>query len=266
MGFVKTAEEVKEIQKLLADGRFTTEGVTVEFETTPEFVRSVLAPCFEPAETPTAYANISRWQSAMCGEFECAIVFLRCRYKEHEGTTMLWILVSGDMPVTIGREMWGEPKKTGNAQVYMDGHEFYGFAERNGTRLIEISAEFGENIGPVTFESLDFELKATPHVSGYGLQDDVILTCMQNREDYRVRREGQATLKLAGTPWDPLDTIPVVSVGKAYYSQGDSSWIVPWFDRLPEPDAYLPFIYGQKYDDFRLFPVAPRYRKDQRNG
>lgn len=261
MGFVKTAEEVKEIQRLLADGKFTTEGVTIEFETTPEFVRSVLAPCFEPAGQPIAYANISRWQSAMCGEFECAIVFLKCRYKEHEGTTMLWIVVSGDMPVTIGREMWGEPKKTGSAQVYMDGHEFYGYAERNGKRLIEISAEFGENIGPVVYQSLDFELKATPHVSGYGLQDDVVLTCMKNTENYSVRREGSGQLKFSGTEMDPLDSIPVVSVGKAYYSQGESSWIVPWFDTLPDRDAYLPFIYGQKYDDFRLFPQVARFKK-----
>lgn len=260
MGFVKTAEEVKEIQKLLADGKFTTEGVTVEFETTPEFVRSVLAPCFEPGDTPTAYVNISKWQSAMCGEFDCAIVFLKCRYKEHEGTTMLWIIVSGDMPVTIGREMWGEPKKTGTTQIYMDGHQFYGFAERNGQRLIEISAEFGDDQGPVSFEGLDFELKASPHVKGIGLQDKVILTCMKNMENYRVRREGTATLKLTGNEFDPLETIPVISVGKAYYSQGESSWVVPWFDTLENPDAYVPFIYGQKFDDFRQFHRAKRFK------
>ena len=34
----------------------------------------------------------------------------------------------------------------------------------------------------------------------------------------------------------------------------------------PDRDAYLPFIYGQKYDDFRLFPVAPRYRKKSIQG
>lgn len=130
----------------------------------------------------------------MCGEFDCTIVFLKCRYKEYEGTTMLLIIVSGDMPVTIGREMWGEPKKTGTTQVYMDGHQLYGFAERNGNEF------------------------------------------------------------------DPLDTIPVVSVGKATYSQGESSWVVPWFDTLENPDAYVPFIYGQKFGDFRLFHKAKRFQ------
>ena len=66
MSFVKTAEQVREIEDLMARGQFTTESVTVEFTTTKEFVRSVLAPCFEPADEPIAYANVSRWQSALC--------------------------------------------------------------------------------------------------------------------------------------------------------------------------------------------------------
>ena len=46
MGFVKTPEEVKEIQALLSKGRFTVESVSIEFETTFEFLRKVLPPCF----------------------------------------------------------------------------------------------------------------------------------------------------------------------------------------------------------------------------
>jgi acetoacetate decarboxylase len=260
MSFVKTAEEVKEIQKVLADGLFTTEGVTVEIETTKEFIRSVLPPCFEPGEKPLAFVNVSRWQSAMCGEFDCAMITLSCKYKGQEGTTMIWIVISGDMPVTIGRELWGEPKKTGAAQVYLDGHQAYGYAERNGVRLIEISAEFGPDLGHFDNVGFDFELKASPHVSGYGLQNDVVLTCLQYHENYRVRREGSAKLKMIDGEFDPLGSIPIVSIGKAYYSQGESSWTVPWHDVLEDRDSYLPFIYGQKYDDFRLFRKAARFK------
>ncbi|WP_143494544.1 MULTISPECIES: hypothetical protein [unclassified Pseudomonas] len=60
---------------------------------------------------------------------------------------------------------------------------------------------------------------------------------MKNIENYRVCREGTATLKLAGNEFDPLDSIPLVSVGKARYSQGESSGVVPWFDTLENPDA-----------------------------
>ncbi|AFL50320.1 acetoacetate decarboxylase [Sinorhizobium fredii] len=261
MSFVKTAEQVKEIEDLMARGQFTTESVTVEFTTTKEFVRSVLAPCFEPADEPIAYANVSRWQSALCGEFDCGIIYLKCKYGEHEGTTMLTLFVSGDSPVTIGRELWGEGKKLGTAQLYFDGQQAYGYSERNGVRLIEINAEFGPDLGPTkSNNSLDFELKAQPHPSGRGFQNGVNLVCLQIEEDYRVTREGTATLKLAGSPFDPLDTIPVVSVGKAYYAEGASCWTVPFVHELENPDAYKPFIFGQKYDDFRLFPKAARFK------
>ncbi len=259
MSFVKTPAELAEIQRMLAEGKCTSEGISVEFETTPEFLRSVLPPCFDMPEKPTAFANISRWQSALCGEYDCGIIFLNCRYKGVEGTTILWIVVTGDMPVTIGREMWGEPKKTGIANVYVDGHEFYGYAERNGQRLIEISADLGPDKGPFKNKGFDFELKATPHVTGIGLQDEVIMTCLEYTEDFRVRRDAKATLKFSGSELDPLHTIPVVQVISAAYSQGESSWTVPWFEKLSDSDAYLPFIYGQKFDDFRLFHRAKRF-------
>ena len=261
MSFVKTAEQVREIEDLMARGQFTTESVTVEFTTTKEFVRSVLAPCFEPADEPIAYANVSRWQSALCGEFDCGIIYLKCKYGEREGTTMLTLFVSGDSPVTIGRELWGEGKKLGTAQLYFDGQQAYGYSERNGVRLIEINAEFGPDLGPSKSTGLlDFELKAQPHPSGRGFQNGVNLVCLEIEEDYRVTREGTATLKLAGSQFDPLDTIPIVSVGKAYYAEGGSCWTVPFVHELENPDAYKPFIYGQKYDDFRLFPKAARFK------
>ncbi|NWE13652.1 acetoacetate decarboxylase family protein [Pseudomonas yamanorum] len=264
MSFVKTKEELQEIQRILSEGRCTIEALSIEFETTFEFLRAVLPPCFDLPETPTAIASVSRWQSELCGEFDCGIISLKCRYKELEGTTMLVLIVSGDMPVTIGREMWGEAKKTGIAQVYLDGHEAYGFCERNGARLIEIEAEFGENLGPSSSEAYDFEIKAVPHSSGYGLQHEPILNCMKNQENLRVKRVGAGTLTLSGTALDPLHTIPVVSVGTAYYTEGESSWTVPRLEVLPDGEAYLPFIYGQKFDDFRLFRKPARFQKTLR--
>lgn len=83
---------------------------------------------------------------------------------------------------------------------------------------------------------------------------------MKNMEIYRVRREGTATLKLTGNELDPLDNVPVVSVGKACYSQGESSWVVPWFDTLENTDADVPFIYDQKFDNLQQFHQAKRFK------
>lgn len=62
----------------------------------------------------------------------------------------------------------------------MDGHERYAYSERNGVRLIEIEAKLENDSDPSTGSSWDFE-KAVPHSTGWGLQNDVILNCMQNK-------------------------------------------------------------------------------------
>lgn len=261
MSFVKTDQEVAEIESLLSKGQFTTESLTIEFKTTQDFLRKVLPPCFDLPDEPIAYANVSHWQSALCGEFDCGIIYLSCKYKGEAGTTMLTLFVSGDMPVTIGREMWGEGKKTGNARLYVDGHEVYAYAERNGVRLIEIQAELGADLGPAQNNVKDFELKAQPHTTGKGFQNKVVLSCLDTAEDFRVTRQGTGTLKLAGTAVDPLDTIPVVEVGGVSYGEGASCWTIPFWEELDDGHDYRPYIYGQKYDDFRLFNKARRFTR-----
>jgi len=261
MGFVRTAEEITEIEELFNKGQFTVEGITIEFETDEEWLRSVLPPCFDMPEKPLCYANVSSWQSALCGEFDCGIIYLSCKYKGEAGTTMLHLVVSGDMPVTIGREMWGEGKKTGTARLYRDGNEFYGYAERNGVRLIEITADMGPDEGPYKGVVKDFELKAQPHTTGLGYQNKVVLSCLDTSEDYRVTRSGTGTLKLAGNDFDPLHTIPVKSVGGVSYAEGASCWTIPMWEELDDGVDYRPWLYGQKYDDFRLFHQAARFKK-----
>jgi acetoacetate decarboxylase len=263
MGFVKSKEEVKEIQEILSRGRCTIEAISIEFETTFEFLREVLPPCFDLPENPMGIATVSRWQSELCGEYDCGIISLKCRYDGIDGTTMLILVTTGDMAVTIGREMWGECKKPGISMVYMDGNDGYAFTERHGSRLIEIEAEFGPNIGPVIETGYDFEIKAFPHTSGFGLQHDPILNIMHSEANYGVMREGRGTLRFNGTQFDPVHTIPVLSVGKATYTEGLSNWTSSRADVLVDGESYLPFIYGQKYDDFRMLRHPVRFRKDK---
>ncbi|WP_296935362.1 acetoacetate decarboxylase family protein [uncultured Marinobacter sp.] len=257
--FVKTQSELEEIQGILSRGRCTVEQIAVEFETTFDFLRSVLPPCFDLPDEPTAIASVSRWQSELCGEYDCGIISLNCKYRDLVGSTMLVLTISGDMPFAIGREMWGEAKKVGEAKLYKDGNDCYAFSERKGVRLIEIEADLHKDLGPSEAQNWDFELKAIPHSSGWGLQHDVVVNCMQNQERNRVTKEGHASLKLRGTDWDPLHTIPIVKTGKAFYTEGESSWTVPRSETVEGRDQYLPFVYGQKYDDFRLFKTPKRF-------
>lgn len=253
------------IQELLSTGRFQIDGLSIQFETTREFVCEVLPPCFEPVETPRGLARVSRWQSHVCGEFDTAIVGLMARYDNIEGFYTLLMVVSGDMPVTIGRELWGEVKKTGSARLHSNGSSMYGYAERNGSRIVEIEAELGQDLGPQSTDDLALEVKAFPSADGIGLQYDPVAVALCAHGSYASVREGAGTLTLTGTPWDPLDTIPVVSVGMARHVIGTSIYSCVRQDSLPNREAYLPYVYGRHYDDFTLFHTAGCFRNEAAN-
>ena len=119
----------------------------------------------------------------------------------------------------------------------------------------------GADLGPAQNNVKDFELKAQPHTTGKGFQNKVVLSCLDTAEDFRVTRQGTGTLKLAGTAVDPLDTIPVVEVGGVSYGEGASCWTIPFWEELDDGHDYRPYIYGQKYDDFRLFNKARRFAR-----
>ena len=259
--FVKTKEEIAEIQRIYHDGKCTIECISVEFETTTEFLKEILPPCFEMPDKPTGYISVSRWQSELCGEYDCGIIAFSCKYNGLEGTTMLSLIVSGDLPVTIGREMWGEAKKSGTCMLYKDGNQVYAYAQRNGVRLIEIEADLEEENLPQDLTNYDFELKAFPHSSGYGLHPGSSVNIMKNEESNIYRFKGVGRIKLNGNNFDPFHLIPIVSINEATYTEGLSNWTIDGVFPVENSDEeLLPYIYGQKYDDVRFFRKPVRFK------
>lgn len=260
--FVKTKEEIQEIQEIYSKGRCTIECLSIEFKTTTAFLQEILPPCFEMPDEPIGYISVSRWQSELCGEYDCGIIAFNCKYQGMEGTTMLSLIVSGDLPVVIGREMWGEAKKSGTCMLYKDGQQIYAYAQRNGVRLIEIEAEIEESLEPLNLENYDFELKAFPHSTGFGLHKGSCVNVMKNEEKNVIRLKGKGKIKLNGTNVDPYDLIPITEVREAIYTEGLSNWTISQVDEINIPDdELLPYIHGQKYDDVRFFRKPKRFEK-----
>lgn len=161
MPFVASKEQVEAFQAFSHQPGFTQELLTVDFVTTPEFVQRVLPPGLEPASRPVGSVCVSTWESKLCGEFECTIVSLQAVHNGVEGKYILTLIVSGDTPVTWGREIWGKIKKTGVTQLYRSGKRRYGFGERKGVRLVEMSAVFEDGeLSPNVEESIGYEIKA----------------------------------------------------------------------------------------------------------
>lgn len=258
MGYVRTAEEIRRIQDLVRRAVFTLEGVSVEFETTAEFARSVLPPCLD-FDAPRGVVTVSRWQAGVCGEFESTAVMLNARWGEYTGTYFLTLLVSGDMPVTIGRELWGEPKKLGASHFYRDGNDVYAFGERNGTRIVEIDATFTKSLGPQISTSHALEVSGWLGHDG-GLIADPYVAAFRNTKNFDQVREGTAKLTLTGTEFDPVNEIPILSVGRALHYTGESTYEQAARQPLPDRETYLPYIWGRSFDDLARFRVPLRHR------
>lgn len=268
MVFKRTPEEVVALSPYFQGNLFTRESLSVEFDTTAEFMREVLPSCFELGRTPTIYADICRWQSACVGEFSTAILWAQCRHGEFEGLFDLFVLFDGDYTrASYLREIWGEAAKTGTVSLFEDGQHAHALGTRNGVDLIEIEADLGQDQGPTVAEGHWFFLKLFPASLGPGLEYDPVLFRGDYHEELAPYRDGTAKLILRASVHDRLEEIPVISVGKAVRSTAVAAYDVRARFVIDGGSEYVGYCYGRNWDDLREYPVPARWRNpDKRPG
>lgn len=249
MGFVKTKEEIAEIQKVVGNPRFTNcEMLMVEFNTRPEIIKHVLPPGLEPGPEPSIAAMVGRWQSNCAGDFEGGAVYVSARHGDIEGTYVLAMYMSTDTAIIYGREVFGEPKKQANMKLHRFGNRMSGWVERRGVRLIEIGADLQNNLDiSEPIKLVNFNIKAWPATNGIGLEDDAILTLAELEGRLKTHREGVGSLVLRGTINDPLDELEIVDVRRAVYFEGDLIGQARTIGRIPSKD-FLPYLYARMED------------------
>ncbi|KAH0333460.1 hypothetical protein KCU81_g9855, partial [Aureobasidium melanogenum] len=256
MSYVASPEEISVFSKWSSKPEFSQEGIAVEFRTTEEFVKSVLPPGFEPAAEPKGSILLSSMESKLCGEFDCTLVTIDAIFKGITGKYCLEMLISGDTPVTWGREVWGETKKTGITRLYRSGNHRYAYAERNGVRLIEIEGEFGDDLPEEVLKGHQFEIKAYPNLKGTGMQWEPIVDTLEVTEHKTRQSLGKGSVTMRVTTANPLHTIPIKSVGQLEYVSGLAEHTVVGEDELGAGHSYLPYLIGRHYDDLREFKVG----------
>ncbi|KAF5009204.1 hypothetical protein FDECE_4569 [Fusarium decemcellulare] len=260
MSYVATPEEVAVFEEFSSRPNFSQEAIVLDFTTTDEFVKSVLPPNFKAAEKPTGHIFVGTMESRLCGEFDCALVSLDVQFAGKKGIYMLEMLISNDYPVTWGREVWGETKKTDYVKMYRSGNYRYAHAERNGIRLIEIEGEFGDDLPPTKRSSTNFEIKAYPGSKGKGLQWDPIVNELKVVEHLQRHTTGVGHLTLRGDRNNPIHTIPIKSISDFEYISGLAEYTVKVEHALGVPkEAYIPYLVGRHYDDVRTFRVGSQW-------
>lgn len=264
MAYVKSAGDIAELKEYFARPGFVSETLTVEFTTTPEFVREALPPCFDPVAEPIGYVSIASYQSSGMGDFPCGWVFLAMSYQGTEGIFPIASFFGDAADITWIREVWGEPGKAAKTNLFSDGDRRYGYCFRHGARIIEAEAELGPE--QVTDTELDmpshyFELKMLLSSRDGSLEFDPVVVQMDVQEQASSYRVGAGTFALRSSPFDPLGEIPVVQVGEASWKVSSSRYEITKYDGQSDRDAYLPWAYADRYwDDPRKLPVPKRFR------
>lgn len=263
MAYIKTKQDVAELKEFFARPGFVSETLTVEFTTTPEFVREALPPCFEPADAPIGYVSIAQYQSSGMGDFPCGWVFLAMSYQGTEGIFPIASYFADATDITWIREVWGEPGKAAKTNLYSDGDRRYGYTYRHGSRIIEAHAEVGDE--QVTGGSMDmpshyFEVKMVLSSRDGGLEFDPTVVQMNVHEAATSYRVGTGSFELRNSPFDPLGEIPIVSVGEASWKVSSSRYEITRYDAQSDRDTYLPWAYADRYwDDPRKLPIPARF-------
>ena len=270
MGFVMSDSDLDLLRRRVARGEsLGLHQLTVDFTTTPEFVRSVLPPSVEPLDEPVGHAIVGSYGTLDFdgnpiggtedgfGEIVIGGKVADPDGGYREGTYALAVYKEHDLASIFTRDWVYETCKIATCQLHSGGRRMFGFVDRRGDRIIKVAGEFDdgtwEEPRDATWDLIvlrnrinhDFELEGTPTVGVHTLQ--------ARYSDYRV---GRGELSFASGPNDPLGEVPIVTVGDATYSAGFVGGKSDWIKPTPEidPDVQLRHIAARYFDTSGIRP------------
>jgi acetoacetate decarboxylase len=244
--FVKTSDEVREIQAILARPQFmATRSLTVLFETTPEAVKALLPPPLEPTPEVAGSAWIGDIGNSNCvGPFLGGALYLRARYGDLVGNYCVTMPMSTDAAVAFGRELYGEPKKLAKIVFENQGEHVWGSAERYEIRYLSLRGRM-EGPGPTgRHQSSSFHFKYLPRPDGSGFDHPPLLVHITTEVNVQAAQRGRGELVLRDSPHDPVADIPVTQVIQAIYTEGVSYTSGKILCEV-DPEAFLPYAFGK---------------------
>jgi acetoacetate decarboxylase len=244
--FVKTADEIKDIQAIYARPNFMAmRTLTVLFETEPAAVRALLPPPLEPTAEPLGSAWVGEIGNSNCvGPFMGAALFLRARYEGLIGNYCLTMPMSTDTALTFGRDLYGEPKKLARIVFEEQGEHIWGSAERYEIRYLSLRGRM-EGPGPTgRHETSTFHFKYLPRPDGTGFDHPPLLVHVTGEVNVQTARKGKGEVIFRDSPHDPVADLPVAQVIEAVYTEGvsySSGRVLCEVD----PEAFLPYAFSK---------------------
>ncbi|KAA0084560.1 hypothetical protein CIW52_11210 [Mycolicibacterium sp. P9-64] len=265
MSFVWSAEQIKRYFAYYEGINTRNTYNYLTFETTREFARSVLPPCFEVCDKPEisissmAFMEVIDGRTNRHGRDRAGIVSINARYGDRVGSYYLSVIEEEEVNIATGREFWGMAKKQGVVDTFDDGRTLWSFVERKGHRLIEIEAELGPELGEQE-AAIDyyFELRGYFGPNGRSLSGVQVVVFEINTKTNRFRELNDPHVALAGSDVDPgIGTIPLGAFVGGGATGGELSATLAAVDPLDDDgNDYAPYLLARFYDDW------PDYRDD----
>ncbi len=246
MRFVKTPDEIREIQAVYARPQFLgTRTLTVLFETTPETIKALLPPPLEPASEPIGTAWVGEVRNSNCvGPFLGAALYIRARYKDIVGNYCITMPMSTPEAVTFGRELYGEPKKLAKITFGREGEHVWGSVERHDIRYMSLRGRMTDPGPTGRHETSSFFFKFMPRPDGSGFDYPPLLVHVTGEATIQKAERGRGEIILRDSPHDPVADIPVSQVIEAIYTEGHTYTRAHVLCDV-DPEAFLPYAFSK---------------------
>ena len=257
--FVKSQDEIRRFQDIYATPSFyDIRSLALTFETDPRVFAELIPAPLKPADSPRVSLSVSEIRRSDCvgGFFGCSFN-LACSYEGREGLYCLTMPMSTDTAVVFGRELFAEPKKLADIELEEHDRCATGRVTRHGITYIEIAGSFDEDLQPIDrdSESHHYYFKYLPAADGQGLAHDPQLVRVTHRGRTHSLARGQGTVTFRESPHDPVIDIPVLSVGGATLSRGETHTTAEVVTTVPA-EQFLQHAYG-KIDDLLVWAEEP---------
>ncbi len=246
MGYRLTDLELQDFQSAVKNPVFTSVGLDVWFTTTREFLAEVLPPCFDLPDEPLGHVQFSTGEGARMPYYS-ATVYVAAKFGDIEGWYDLTMVLSGDMNIILGRELLGESKKRARFGMTTELPTVTAFAERGGSKIIQVAGEFGESSGPHTSVKNRLHLKAFLNHNATDIEYHPIVIVGKTTTEYKSYYVGTGSIELASNPGDPCGSVPIVSVDRAEFGERVALFETSQH-RVEGKEGYLPYVLGRSYD------------------
>lgn len=204
-----------------------TEILTVAYQTEPDAIARFLPPQLESTAARVLVHFYRMRDADWFGAYGESAVHLPVRHEASgtEGTYSPLLLVESDGAVAAGREIYGQPKKSGEIELGPVGDLLVGRLSRNGIDVITATMPYKQE--EATADDLDalgfrtnINLKQIPGVDGGVAVRELTAREFDDLVVHEVWR-GPGTVELRPNAQAPVHLLPVVEVEAAFHWRVD---------------------------------------------